>query len=162
MQIARLIRLLMDDSPVISSSFKTKFIKTRPYTHVMKMSAEVLIENSKGDILMLLRDDKPTIKWPNQWDFLGGVVEPGETPEEGVRRELMEELELELPNLELLKIYDLGWVKDHVFHSKIDIDTSKVNLHEGQRVQYFPVSELKKMTLASHGNEVINDIYPDS
>jgi len=42
----------------------------------MGMSAEVLIENSFGEILMLLRDDKPTIKWPNRGDFLGGVMDP--------------------------------------------------------------------------------------
>jgi len=125
------------------------------------MSAEVLIENSFGEILMLLRDDKPTIKWPNRGDFLGGVMEPEESPEQTIRRELMEELELELSDLKLLKVYNWPFGKDHVFHSKIDIDLSKVNLHEGQRVKYFPISELRKMHLASVCNKVINDLYGD-
>jgi len=47
--------------------------------------------NATGQILMQLRDDIPTIADPGCWVVPGGVVDPGETPEDGARRELLEE-----------------------------------------------------------------------
>lgn len=45
-----------------------------------------------GDrLLVLLRDDIPTIPFPGMWDFPGGGREGQETPEETVLRELAEE-----------------------------------------------------------------------
>lgn len=30
--------------------------------------------------------------WPNQWDSIGGHIEPGETPEDTLQREVLEEI----------------------------------------------------------------------
>lgn len=40
--------------------------------------------------------DEP-MRYPGEWKFAGGVVEPGETPEEAARRELEEEFHIQLP-----------------------------------------------------------------
>ncbi|MEM9970741.1 MAG: NUDIX hydrolase [Pseudomonadota bacterium] len=51
-----------------------------------------------GDrVVTILRDDTPTIPWPNTWDLPGGGREGTETPEETLRREVREELGLNLP-----------------------------------------------------------------
>lgn len=50
-----------------------------------------------GDqLLVLRRDDIPTIPWPGCWDLPGGGAEPGETPVECALRELREETGLVL------------------------------------------------------------------
>ena len=51
-----------------------------------------------GDkLLVILRDDDPSIPFPNVWDFPGGGREKGETPFETVAREVKEEVGLDLP-----------------------------------------------------------------
>jgi 8-oxo-dGTP pyrophosphatase MutT (NUDIX family) len=50
-----------------------------------------------GDaIVMQLRDEIPGIANPGTWGFFGGRCEPGEDPSSALRRELVEELGLEL------------------------------------------------------------------
>ncbi len=59
-----------------------------------------------GDtILTILRDDISTIPYPNMWDFPGGGREKDETPFECIRREVFEELGIEL------KEESITWVK---------------------------------------------------
>ena len=60
--------------------------------------------NAKGEIL-LLRRRKNGIGG-GKWDLPGGLLEEGETPEDGLRREVMEETGLEIG--ELVPIYTHG------------------------------------------------------
>lgn len=55
--------------------------------------AAILFEDR---LLTTLRDDLPTIPFPNHWDFVGGGREPGETPEGTLIREGREEIGLDL------------------------------------------------------------------
>ncbi len=49
-----------------------------------------------GRILTILRDDKPTIPWPNLWELPGGGREGDESPFECAAREVHEELGIHL------------------------------------------------------------------
>ena len=62
----------------------------------MKKIAMVLLFDRRNRLLIYLRDDKPDIPCPNHWDFFGGHVEDGETPEGALIREVKEELGFEL------------------------------------------------------------------
>lgn len=55
------------------------------------LGAGILILNSNNNVLLLLRDDKIGIPFPNMWDIPGGEVEKDETPEQAIRREINEE-----------------------------------------------------------------------
>lgn len=45
-----------------------------------------------GRYLVQLRDDRPGVFYPGHWGLFGGAIEPGETPEAALRRELEEEI----------------------------------------------------------------------
>jgi 8-oxo-dGTP pyrophosphatase MutT (NUDIX family) len=55
-------------------------------------AAAALIVTPDARYLMQHRDDKPGIFFPGWWGCFGGAVEPGESPETAIRRELAEEL----------------------------------------------------------------------
>ena len=55
------------------------------------MAVEVALAmlHRDGRWLMQLRDEIPTIVAPGCWGLFGGHLDPGETPEQALRRELM-------------------------------------------------------------------------
>ncbi|MGX6592772.1 (deoxy)nucleoside triphosphate pyrophosphohydrolase [Cetobacterium ceti] len=57
-----------------------------------------VIENSKKEILCTLRSENKSLG--NMWEFPGGKIEKGETLEEGLKRELLEELNIKVKNIE--------------------------------------------------------------
>lgn len=73
-----------------------------------------------GRILTILRDDKPTIPWPNLWELPGGGREGDESPFECVSREVYEEL-----SIQLLKD-DIVWSR--IYPSMLDENKNSVFL----------------------------------
>ncbi len=59
-----------------------------------------VVENCRGEILLLQRKDPP-----GRWCFPGGLMELGESTEETVRREVLEETGLRLGEVELIGVY---------------------------------------------------------
>ena len=53
---------------------------------------EVVAAVIERDGLILIGQRKPGGRHPGKWEFPGGKVEPGETPEQALARELEEEL----------------------------------------------------------------------
>jgi ADP-ribose pyrophosphatase YjhB (NUDIX family) len=56
----------------------------------------IIIENSKKEFLLLLRDDKLGLSFAKYWTLIGGRVEDGETPEIAAHRELLEKTGLKM------------------------------------------------------------------
>ncbi len=63
------------------------FMKDYKMTDFIKVTAAILINDDK----LLIAQRKPEDKLPNKWEFPGGKVENGETPEVCLKREMKEE-----------------------------------------------------------------------
>jgi 8-oxo-dGTP diphosphatase len=61
--------------------------------------AVILVGRAYG---LQLRDNIPGIAYPGMWSLFGGALEPDEDPEQGLRREIMEELGIALGGYRLL------------------------------------------------------------
>ena len=71
-----------------------------------------------GRLLTILRDDFPTIPWPNMWELPGGGCEGEETPFECVQREVFEELGLKLEETAIV------WAKE--YQGMLDPDKTSI------------------------------------
>lgn len=89
----------------------------------------ILYQNNK--FLMQLRDNIPNIISPGCWGLFGGHLEPGETPEKAVQREVKEEINYELTNFEKFNIYADEKVVRHVYHAPLLVELNQLVLEEG-------------------------------
>lgn len=62
-------------------------------------AAVALIVTDDNHYLMQLRDQKHGIFYPGHWGLFGGAIDPGESPEMTLQRELYEELGLTVGNV---------------------------------------------------------------
>lgn len=118
-------------------------------------SVGAILCNAQGRILLQLRDDKPDLLYPNHWTTLGGMVEDGEDPEEAMRRELIEEIELEL-SLMLWKVFEHSrqvgnvWVtiEQYMYVGEIHQAECDIVLNEGQALGYFGADDIVNIPIA--------------
>ena len=61
------------------------------------------------DGLVLVRRRRADEWLPGVWEFPGGKVDPGETPEQAAAREVMEEMEVDATGLRLIETIDFDY-----------------------------------------------------
>ncbi|MDD2515947.1 MAG: NUDIX domain-containing protein [Candidatus Gracilibacteria bacterium] len=69
-----------------------------------KITACAYIYNENNEILVLRRSSEKEL-FPGLWEILGGHLEYGETLEEGLKREIKEELNLEIEIGEIVHVF---------------------------------------------------------
>lgn len=109
-----------------------------------------LLQHEDGRYLMQLRDAKEDIFFPGHWGCFGGAVEPGEEPEQALRRELQEELGVEVATLSRFTQIEFDWrplghdaTYRRYFEALVpDAAFRRIVLGEGAALRAFTVAEL--------------------
>lgn len=127
------------------------------------LGAGIIFLNRNNKVLLLLRDDKADIPFPNMWDIPGGKVEENEDPEFTVRREMQEELGIsDLGEIDLFKIITTEKITDFIFWKRIDLNLEEIDLKEGQALGYFDLKKIKETELAFNYNKVLEDFFNEN
>lgn len=96
-----------------------------------RSTAAYILHNRK--LLLLLRDDIPTIKDPNTWDTPGGACEGDESFDDCLKREVEEELELKVTNFIYLgnRRTPNGNIEANYVIEITDVEVNSLVQHEG-------------------------------
>jgi len=133
----------------------------------MKEIAAIILENDNGEFLLYLRDNKPTIPFPDHWDLIGGHVEEGETPEQALVREVKEELDIDLKEYTFYRKYECltGDAYEnikYIYTGRINIPIEKITLLEGVRPKYFTREEIPDVKFANILKSIVTDYINDN
>jgi 8-oxo-dGTP diphosphatase len=128
----------------------------------MKQIAMVLLFDRDRRLLVYLRDDKPDIPFPHHWDFFGGHVEEGETPEQALVREVKEELGVDLARWNFFRRYvctegDAYPNIKYLYWAKIDKIAQELTLCEGQQLISITPEQRSDLKFANILGQILED-----
>lgn len=112
-----------------------------------KLAAIILFRQDNRILLQHRTDDAPV--FPGYWSFFGGGVEQGETPEEAVKREVIEELSYQLnsPRLWTVQKYSHDEMNYTRYFFIEKYNGSQLVLGEGQDMRWFLPSEVNELRM---------------
>lgn len=96
---------------------------------MIHVALAILVQD--GRFLMQLRDNIPGIVYPGCWGLFGGHLEPGETPEVSLKRELVEEISYSPQEVFAFHSYQENEVIRHIFYAPLIVDLAELELKEG-------------------------------
>jgi mutator protein MutT len=130
-----------------------------------RRTALILLSDESGRVLMQHRArDAPRLS--DCWGFFGGRIEEGETPEEAVVREAVEELGIKLEKPELFGRYELpgedgGTHENFIFVApmKLSLEELRKRQREGDDMGLFSFDELQGLKLCSNEMVTLKDLF---
>jgi len=118
---------------------------------VPRDAAVALIVVDDRRYLLQLRDQKPKIFYPGHWGLFGGAIEAEEDPAAGLKRELNEELGLDVPESRYFTNFTFDYGQHgSVFRRFYEVKIAgsaltHLMLREGAEMRAFPASEILNM-----------------
>ncbi|NCC23140.1 MAG: NUDIX domain-containing protein [Alphaproteobacteria bacterium] len=132
-----------------------KRIASRDYTGEASI---VILTNPEREILLLQRDDIPTILYPGYWTVPGGMKEESETPEETAVRELLEETGCEVTAVKFFaQTVDTDGRGEliSVFEARTDKDVSELRLGEGTDMRFVAFSDVATLRIIPFAGRIL-------
>ncbi|PSB01686.1 NUDIX hydrolase [Merismopedia glauca] len=112
-------------------------------SHSPQIEVAIAILYTPQGFLMQLRDNIPGIIYPGCWGLFGGHLEPGETPESALIRELNEEIGYQPATYTKFNFYADERVLRHVFAAPLVVDIKQLNLQEGWDFGLLTVADIE-------------------
>jgi 8-oxo-dGTP diphosphatase len=117
--------------------FEKKYQAEEELDRIYVVAAIFVRENPQDSTPQILACQRGYGKWKGWWEFPGGKIEPGESDQEALRREILEEMETDI---QILRYYDtLNYRYDdflmtmHLYLCKLDGDQFVLNDHSEAR-----------------------------
>jgi len=134
--------------------FYSKFIKTDELSDKFPISIKaIIIDDNK---VLCLKNER------NEWDFVGGKINFNEDTEECLKREVKEETNLNIKNLNILKPLNLIFNDVPVFvllyTAEISCDSSISVSYEHSEYNLFSKSEIKNLNMPQDYKNLIEDL----
>jgi 8-oxo-dGTP diphosphatase len=113
---------------------------------LVEVAIALLYQNNQ--FLLQLRDDNPAIVYPGHWAFCGGHLEPGESADAAVRRELMEEIahvpaELTLFERSVTEGPEQTMIRNF-YHGPLTVPLASLAVNEGQELGLASLAEIQR------------------
>ncbi len=99
-------------------------------------------------------------RWKDYWEFPGGKIEPGETPEQALHREIMEELNTAITIEHLIHTvdYDYPDFHLHMYCYSCRVDSGQLELKEHEDARWLDRQQLTSLNWLPADRELINKL----
>ena len=103
-----------------------------------------------NDGMMLIAKRKPTARLPNLWELPGGKIEPNETPEACLKRELKEEFDIDVKVGEFLgsNIHTYAFGTIELMAYRADWKDGDFSLKDHEEIRWVFIHELDEFDFA--------------
>lgn len=129
----------------------------------IRVVAAVIKSTNENDEPIIFATQRGYGDMKGGWEFPGGKIEPGETPQEALRREIMEELETEIIVGELIQTIEYDYPN---FHLSMDcfwceIESGSLELKEHEDAKWLTKNELDSVDWLPADISVVENINND-
>jgi 8-oxo-dGTP diphosphatase len=114
----------------------------------------------EGNKVLIAQRSKYKKSFPLYWETVGGALEHNETPEDCIRREIQEEINCNIHDLKLFKVY----VVNNIDRFVLVVYTGRVNEPiqpnpEIEQLRWIDKSEIDKFDFYGNEREILIDYY---
>lgn len=122
---------------------------------MINVTCAIIFFESK--ILVAQRSER--MKLPLKWEFPGGKLEEGENEEECVKREIKEEINIEIEVVKKLtnSIYDYGTFKINLIPFTAKYVSGNIRLEEHKEFKLLEISELRNLDWAEADLPIVEE-----
>jgi 8-oxo-dGTP diphosphatase len=124
-----------------------------------KRTANLILVNSRGEVLLQLRDNIPTIPYPNTWCLPGGHIEGDETPEQCLVREMREEMGIAIEGLTYFTERSYPSEVEYFFAAHMDLNVDEITLIEGQTIAWFAPDAIEHLAMTRNDGIIVQTYF---